>query len=163
MITFKRERIQFDHRVAGIALNGPDDATQILLHRAVTDDFWALPGGRVELLEPSTEALCREMHEELNVKVQVKQLIWVVENFFQYEGREHHELGFYYRMSLPQTCPLRGQAEFWGDEQGLRLIFRWFPLSQLPQLPLYPTFLRTGLQDLPKTTTHVVHTDEPSD
>jgi ADP-ribose pyrophosphatase YjhB (NUDIX family) len=163
MITFKRARMQFDHRVAGIALNGSDDATWVLLHRAETDDFWALPGGRVELLESSTEALCREMHEELEVEVQVKRLVWVVENFFQYQGRDHHELGLYYLISLPQPCPLRAQAEFFGDEQGLRLIFKWFPLSHLPQLPLYPTFLREGLQALPASITHIVHTDPPSD
>jgi ADP-ribose pyrophosphatase YjhB (NUDIX family) len=163
MITFTRNRMQFDHRVAGIALKGTGDATQVLLHRAETDDFWALPGGRVELLEPSMEALRREMHEELNIEIQVKRLVWVVENFFHYNGRVHHELGLYCLISLPPNCPLRDQAEFLGDEQGLRLIFRWFPLMQLRQLPLYPTFLREGLQALPASITHIVHTDVPSD
>ena len=49
MITFEEGEVGFNYRVVGIAVNG----NQVLLHRAENDDFWSLPGGRVELLEPS--------------------------------------------------------------------------------------------------------------
>ena len=44
------------------------DYGRILLHRADYEDFWSLPGGRVEMLEDSREALRREMLEELGRK-----------------------------------------------------------------------------------------------
>ena len=38
------------------------------------------------------------MQEELGVEAVVGPLLWIVENFFDYEGKAWHELGFYYRM-----------------------------------------------------------------
>jgi 8-oxo-dGTP pyrophosphatase MutT (NUDIX family) len=62
MITFARENVWFALRVAGVAIHDG----HVLLHRAECDDFWALPGGRAELLEPAAESLIREMQEEVN-------------------------------------------------------------------------------------------------
>lgn len=42
-----------------------------------------------------------------------------------------------------------------GDEGGIPLIYRWFPLDALEPLELYPAFLKTGLQRLPKYPEHV--------
>ncbi len=49
MITFNDNGIRFTNRIVGMAF----DRDRVLLHRAESDDFWALPGGRAELLEPS--------------------------------------------------------------------------------------------------------------
>ncbi|PWK14352.1 NUDIX domain-containing protein [Tumebacillus permanentifrigoris] len=38
-----------------------------------------LPGGRVDILEPSNVTIVREFAEELGVEVQVDRLLWVVE------------------------------------------------------------------------------------
>jgi ADP-ribose pyrophosphatase YjhB (NUDIX family) len=156
MITFQHEQHRFTYRVVGIALDGE----RVLLHRAETEDFWSLPGGRCELGEPGATALAREMQEELGVTVRVERLVWVVENFFRYAGQDCHELGFYFLMTLPPgSPPLTAPGPFDGQEAGLRLIFTWFPLAVLPTLRLYPSFLGAGLQALPATTTHIVHRD----
>ena len=70
MITFARGPLRFNYRVVGIAINDG----RVLLHRAETDDFWALPGGRAELMEPASVTLQREMQEELGIEVQVLRL-----------------------------------------------------------------------------------------
>ena len=80
MITFVRNNVRFGLRVAGIAIH----KGHVLLHRAECDDFWALPGGRGELLEPAVAALKREMKEEMDADVTVVRLLWVLENFFEY-------------------------------------------------------------------------------
>jgi ADP-ribose pyrophosphatase YjhB (NUDIX family) len=154
MIAFQVGGLAFGNRVAGIAIQDG----HVLLHRAERDDFWSLPGGRGELLEPSAESLRREMREEMGIEVEVERLVWVVENFFQDKGIAHHELGLYYLMRLPRPYDL--EASFYGQEENLRLVFRWFPLEGLEEVRLYPTFLRRGLQALPETTQHIVHTDE---
>jgi len=157
MITFEEGEKRFTYRVAGIAL----DVDRVLLLRTEKDDFWFLPGGRVELLESSRDALIREMREELTVDVHVERLVWVVENFFEYEGTSYHELAFYFLMSFPPDSRLYGKSEaFVGDEEGLRLIFKWHPLDELEEIPLYPTFLRKGLNSIPQITEHIVHTDD---
>ncbi len=79
---FKPKRI-FQMRVAGIAFrNG-----HVLVHRATHEKFWTFPSGRAEIGERSEETLAREMVEELGAEVSVGRLLWVVENFFHYEGK----------------------------------------------------------------------------
>lgn len=86
-----------NYRVAGVCLRGRD----LLLEHAPSEDFWALPGGRVELGETSVEALVRELDEELGVAAVPGRLLWVNENFFEQAGRPWHELGLYYLTALP--------------------------------------------------------------
>jgi ADP-ribose pyrophosphatase YjhB (NUDIX family) len=154
-ISFERNNVQFDHRVAGVALHDG----HVLLHRAECDDFWALPGGRCEMMEPSTAALRREMAEEMGADVRVVRLLWVVENFFDLNGLAHHELGLYFLIDLGPHFRYDVARAFYGDEEGLRLIFRWFPTRELEAVPLYPSFLRIALQSIPQATQHIVHTD----
>jgi ADP-ribose pyrophosphatase YjhB (NUDIX family) len=156
MITFDEENIRFTNRIVGIAYDGD----RVLLHRAISDDFWAMPGGRAELLETAAETLCREMLEEMNEGVTVDRLVWIAENFFTYGPRQHHEIGFYFLMHLSPDSPLRGKTEpFYGQEGDLKIIFEWFPVETLEQVYLFPTFLRTGLKNLPASTVHIVHRD----
>jgi ADP-ribose pyrophosphatase YjhB (NUDIX family) len=157
MITFGIGSMRFIYRVVGVAL----DQDRVLLHRAENEDFWTMPGGRCELLEPATDTLKREMLEELEAEVTVGRLLWVMENFFEYEGRSCHELALYFLMSLPPDSPLTGRTEpFLGDEEGTRLIFRWIPLDELEDLIILPSFLKTALKSPPEAITHLVHRDE---
>lgn len=160
MITFEEDHVRFINRIVGIVYDGD----RVLLHRAVSDDFWALPGGRAELLETAAETLRREMREELNEDVEVERLVWIAENFFEYGPRSHHEIGFYFLMRLPPASPLRHKTEpFYGQEGDLTIIFQWFPIETLEQVYLFPTFLRTGLKNLPASTAHIVHRDSQED
>ena len=156
MITFTREGVRFTHRVAGVAI----DDGRVLLHQFEGDDFWALPGGRAELLEPATETLRREMREELAIDVEVIRLLWVVENFFEYDGLRFHELGLYFLMQVPAGWSQRtNQGAFVGHEGHLVLTFEWFPLADLDQLRVLPSFLPQALRELPSEARHVVHID----
>lgn len=157
MITLERDNARFTCRVVGVAI----EEGRVLLHRALRDDFWALPGGRAEVLESSAGTLRREMQEELGIDVEVVRLLWLAENFFEYEGLNVHELGLYFLMRVPHDWPYRTSREsFEGKEDHIALEFRWFPLEELPELVLYPTFLRHGLQELPSTIQHVVQRNE---
>lgn len=154
MISLDRAEGQFNYRVVGVAVQ----AGHVLLHRAQTDDFWSLPGGRCEQCETSARALVREWHEEMGELVRVERLLWVVESFFASGGRPHHELGLYYRASLlPDSPHLDVGATFIGDEEGLRLTFRWFPQAALGGVRIYPALLRAALADLPDTVRHIIN------
>ena len=133
----------------------------MLLHRAVVDDFWAMPGGRCELGEPTEVALCREMQEEMGLAVRVERLLWVIEHFLTWRGTAHHELGFYYLLDPGPELVCDPDTLFYGQEGTLQLIFRWFPVDALEQVTLYPVFLRRALRHLPAQTEHIVLIDEP--
>lgn len=165
MISLPIGDARFNHRVAAVVIHDG----WVLLHRAVYENFWALPGGRIEILEQSDAALARELGEELGpaLDAQVDRLLWVVENFFAYEGVPCHELGMYYLVTLGErSAYLDKDKDYSRVENGfgfhaapVELIFRWFPLSAIGQVRLYPSFLRSRLTELPVHTEHLVHHD----
>lgn len=145
MICFDRGNSRFNFRSVAVIIHH----AHILIHQAVGDDFWALPGGRVELLETSDDTIGREMLEELGVRTQVQRQLWQVENFFEYEGRHYHELGHYFLVSLIDPPVIKSEIDFRGIEASIDLVFRWVPLSLIKGYNLQPTFLRDRLVDLP--------------
>lgn len=154
MITWQNETARFTNRVAGVAIHNG----RVLLHRAESDDFWVMPGGRAELMESAADSLRREMREELEVDVEVVRLLWLAENFFHHEGAAHHELGLYFLMEMPAEWRYLNQdAPFRGYEGQIPLVFQWIPLSQIGELKVYPQFLQDGLQDTPASMQHVVN------
>lgn len=170
MISIMVDGVRFNFRAAAVII----DDGYALLHRAAHEDFWSLPGGRVEAGEPSAETVARELTEELGpaCEAQVGRLLWVAENFFRYEGEQYHELGMYYLVTLGASCPyLAKDRAYDGIEDNLslhegepiRLIFQWFPLDSLAEAPLYPSFLRARLRALPVTTELATHIDSGLD
>lgn len=148
---------QLNYRVAGVCVH----EGHVLAQRMEHETIWALPGGRPALFETSRDALVREMIEEIEVEVEVGRLLWVMENVFTYEGQRFHEIGFYYQMTLPDDSELLNvRREHIGHEGEIPLIFRWLPIAELEDLPLYPEFLRGALREVPETTVHVVEVDE---
>jgi len=149
VIAFDTDEGRFTLRVAGIAIV----EERVLLHRAVGDDYWVLPGGRVEMMEQARQTLAREMMEETVLAFDAGRLVWVMENFFTWQGRPFHEIGLYFEMT-PREPP--EAWEFEGREGADYLKFRWAPLESLGELTVQPAFLRLGLLDLPAVATHVV-------
>lgn len=156
MITFEKDNAQFNYRIVGVVIHDG----RVLLNSVEGWGFWFLPGGRAEMMEPARETLRREMREELGTDVEVERLLWIVENFFKFDGQNFHETGLYFLMSLPPDSPLyKREGPFAGKEEHVALVFQWFRLDELPQIRLYPGFLPQALQSLPATTQHIVHKD----
>lgn len=132
------ENALFNFRVAGVAVqNG-----KLLLHRTPTDNFWSLPGGRVDMFEFSRETLLREMLEEIGKTVSVGNLLWVVENFFEYNDIKHHEIGFYYQMEISD---LENQDDFIVIEEENELLFHWEEIDKVNPESIYPEFITKDL------------------
>ena len=153
MISFETPVGRFNYRVAGVAL--AED--RVLLHQRAGDDFWTLPGGRPEPMEPAGDALRREMREELGVTVTVGRLLWLVENFFTFEGVRHHELLLCFEMACPSLAGALADIE--GAEGNRPLLFRWCPVDALQALPVRPGFLAPALRNLPRAPEHLVYED----
>jgi mutator protein MutT len=85
--------------------------------------FWEFPGGKVADGESHTAALCREIHEELDVDIVVRDL--VLETSHQYP--ERIVTLFFYRCDLSGTPrPMIGQE------------MTWVARSELPSLSFPP-------------------------
>jgi 8-oxo-dGTP pyrophosphatase MutT (NUDIX family) len=149
MVAFERGSVSFRSRVAAVILH----EGHVLLGGEPDIPLWTLPGGGIDLLESSHEALEREMREELGVGVRIERLLWATELFFEREGKAHHEIGFYF-LVVPLDAPHLFDLgrEFPAVEGGPNPVtLRWFRLEDIEHLALYPKFLRTALQALPST------------
>jgi ADP-ribose pyrophosphatase YjhB (NUDIX family) len=129
----------------------------VLLHRLEGDEFWALPGGRVEPGEDARSTLIREMDEELAESVECDKLLYVVEKFFAHAGKPNHEIGLYFATRLsPQSELFEKSRSYSGTEGSSRLEFRWFAIEQLRRLDLRPSFLRESLSQPVLQFQHIV-------
>ena len=150
---------RFHFRAAGVwLLDG-----HVLLQGDAREDFWALPGGRVEIMEPAEDALRREFQEELAIgdDVRAERLLWITQNFFHYPewGGDQHELGLYFLVRPGPDAIAR-----YGDlarvypcaEPDSTLSFRWFPLEALAGV-IRPSFLARALLDLPAQPALITH------
>ncbi len=147
---------RFQPRVAAVCIW----QDHVLLQGALDGEFWVLPGGRLLPLELTADALVRTMRGEIGQEVTVQRLLWVMEYVTPIGGQAVHELGFYYAIDLPETSPFFDLTlDHAGVERGHDLILRWFPISALADLPLFPDFLRTALRRLPDSPQHIVQAD----
>ncbi|MFA1821130.1 NUDIX hydrolase [Virgibacillus oceani] len=153
---FKTDEGVFNYRVAGIWVQ----KGYVLLHKNVNDNHWTLPGGRVGIMEESNMALQREFQEELGIDVKVERFLWSSENFFNYDGKNFHEIGLYYLVTSITDYKFNQEA-FFGME-GNRLIYKWIPISRLNEVSLYPGFLKKGIKELPRHSQHIVVEDVAS-
>jgi ADP-ribose pyrophosphatase YjhB (NUDIX family) len=103
MIDFTIGGSRFFYRAAAVAIQDE----HVLLHQIDENQYWTLPGERVEFGETSSEALIREMQEELGQEVHVDRLLWTVESFLEDGGKRLHAIGHYYAISFQ---PLRAST-----------------------------------------------------
>lgn len=154
MLRFDQDELRFNYRSVGVILH----ENQVLIHKSPKDDFWALPGGRVEFQEPANETIKREMQEELGIDVCVERLLWVVESFFEHNSKSYHELGFYFLISTTSDATIYSQTQaFDGIEKDNDLIFKWHEIEDLENIEIHPKFLQSALKSLPEAIEYVVH------
>ncbi len=158
MLVFNQGTSRFNFRVAGIAKRDG----RVLVHRAKHEAFWTFPGGRAEMGEETRATLSREIREETGVEAKVGRLVWLVENFFRYEGRDFHELGFYYLMDIDPAFPYHPADVVHQVVDGPNEIeFKWemADASSLAALPLFPEFIPARIANLPSAPEHLVWRD----
>ncbi|TCS35679.1 NUDIX hydrolase [Reinekea marinisedimentorum] len=151
MLRFDVGDSRFNFRSAAVIIH----EGHVLIHRSEKDNFWALPGGRVEFFETSEDTLPREILEELGVHSYVVRLLWHVENFFEYAGKNYHEISNYFLAELVERPEITPEVDFPGIEEELDLIYRWVPVNKLSEYVLKPSFLVEGIQSLPLTTEYI--------
>jgi len=112
MLSFDTEKGKFNFRSGAVIVHDE----HVLLHKAEEDEFWALPGGRVEFHEFSNNTVTREISEELGWSSNVDRHLWYLENFFEYNGCLCHEISNIYLVSLQNPPSIKSEVDFRGIE-----------------------------------------------
>lgn len=161
ILSFPVGGTRFNYRVAGAAIRDG----HVLVCREDDDDYCMLPGGRVEMGEPSDVALVREMAEELVMAVAVGPLLFTSESFYGRVGERFHELGFIYAIELPADVRPGGSQPFLvREDEGHLLQFSWLPIEgpALTEARLLPPWLPERLRRMADGHEHVVfHEAQP--
>lgn len=146
-IQFEIEGITVNCRAVGILFN----SNKILFQKRQKDNFWALPGGKISIMEKGYHAVKRELNEELGINLDPQipnDLLDVKENFFEYEGKKFHEFIFIYSMELPKNSDILFHDEsFAGAEKGKDLVFKWLNKEQILSENIAPNFMVNDLID----------------
>lgn len=156
MINFKIDDGVFNFRVAGILFSG----SKVLVHRLINDNFYAFPGGRVEIFESTEDTIIREMKEELDVTVKVNRLLWICEHFFTHHNRKYHELCYYYLIECDDHNLLSNADVFYIIEDKNKFEFRWIDVADIKNETVYPVFIKDNIENLPITIERVMDIDE---
>lgn len=143
MISFKEGKDKFNFRVGAIIKRGD----KVLIHRLKKFNFWLLPGGRVEMLEDTENAVLRELEEELGFKIGVdlkeKKLKCIIESFFEFNGENYHEISFNYEIHLISD-KYDVEGEFKGLE-GEDYIYKWVSLAEFETVNFKPEYLKSEI------------------
>jgi ADP-ribose pyrophosphatase YjhB (NUDIX family) len=152
LISYEREGKRFKYRVAGLCIH----EGHVLLTKAELDDYWILPGGRVELLEDTRTTLHRELIEEIGQKMEVKDLLWILENFFHRDETNYHELSFIYTVSPTNSTILKNSWTHRTRDGEVEIELQWFDLNHLEHTNFQPQILKPLLTTLPQTPNHII-------
>lgn len=94
-IDIKCEDGNFKFRVSAIIIK---DNKLLVENSLKKDGYYVLPGGHIEFGEISSEALLREVEEEVKIKVKILNLFCVLENIYYYKNKINQEINCFYKV-----------------------------------------------------------------
>lgn len=134
--------------VGGVRVVILDEKNRILLVKQHHEerDIWLVPGGAIEEGETSADAGKREVHEETGLEINIKSMIWHVQ---EVNGERGQRFVDYMLGEIVSGVPELGEdPELDSDKQVLREI-RYFTKDELNHCPeLYPEELKNELWEV---------------
>jgi len=138
------EDVKFGARVVGVLKKN----NKILFQKRANDEFWALPGGAIEVMERAKDVIVRELEEEIGLKdVIIKKSLWFVEYFFNFDNTNWHQYIIGYLLDVKNDCEILDKEEFSGIEEGKNIIYKWIDLDDIKNAPIKPEYLKEKLLD----------------
>lgn len=116
----------FDVRVAAIIVK----EGKLLVQKKMSDCYYYLPGGKIEIGEKGESALKREFFEETGLNdLVVKSFRGVVENFYTNKEIKCHSINMYYNCLLKDDSILNSVDRLDGAEKEKMIEYVWIDIN----------------------------------
>lgn len=140
-IRYKENNYQFHYRTSAIIYN--KDKTKILLFKSSNRDFYMLPGGKVNELESSEDALKREVQEETGLEINIIDFKCFSECVVTDKEMTYQQVEAIYEASYNDEI---NNDEFNGLE-GNWILFKWFNVKDLDNVLIEPKEIKDILKN----------------
>ena len=149
---FTTEKSICDLRVAAVIIR----ANKILVQKDKNGCEYALPGGHVKIGETLENALIRELQEELGITVQCGRMLWSEECFWEWNGKQAHNISFYYLVDFSEETEIISDGEFVPQKDNDKVLLGWMPMEKIQEVTIYPEFLKNEVYCLSDSMKHFV-------
>lgn len=140
-IRYKENNYQFHYRTSAIIYN--KDKTKILLFKSSNRDFYMLPGGKVNELESSEDALKREVKEETGLEISIIDFKCFSECVVTDKEMTYQQVEAIYEASYNDEI---NNDEFNGLEENW-ILFKWFNINDLDNVLIEPKEIKDILKN----------------
>ena len=144
-----------NYRVSAIFRNG----NKILLHHDLSSIQYTIPGGRVKEGETTSEAIKREITEEMGQDIKIVKSVSFMENLFSMDGKRYHEILVTYELEFLDKSMYKKQ-KINTIEKGKDLEFIWFDIKDLENIVFVPKILKSVIKDNPKEFKHIINVEK---
>ena len=149
---FKTDTYICDLRTVGVLVrNG-----KLLVQRNADGSEYALPGGHVKIGETTVDGLVREYKEETDADIEVGRLLWTEECFWEWNGRQAHNIAFYYQIELTDGSDIPDTGEFVSHKDNCNVVLGWMPRERLADVKIYPDFINETIWELDAPPRHYI-------
>lgn len=142
-INFKVNDEKFNLRVSALIIKD----NKILVQKRKNDKVWALPGGKLKMMERAEDGIRREISEELDMSLTNIKFLSVTENFFEINNEKNHQYIFNFSAEIDST-KYDGLDEFESVEIGKDVIYKWIDLDKIDDYDIRPDNIKKQIEDL---------------
>ena len=137
------EDYRLNVRAAAIIIHN----NKLLAHNDIKNKHYALLGGRVKLGEDSKTAIKREVMEELGKQIEITGYVTTLENFFELNGKQYHEIQFVYKAEFVDEKDKNIEYTLKNLEGEDWVKYDWLELEKMDVLDLRPYVLKQMLKE----------------
>lgn len=142
-ISLKLGDYKLNVRAAGVIIHN----NKVLLHKHKHEDHYALTGGRVKIGEDSAETVKREILEEMGKETEIIGYLSTIENFFDLDGTNYHEIMFVHRAEFIDENDKKIEDTIKNIEPGKEsLNYEWVDLDKIDDYNLMPICMKSILK-----------------
>ena len=127
---------------------------KLLVQRDRNGNEYALPGGHVKVGETLSDGLVREYKEETGADISCIRLLWSEECFWEWNGKAAHNFAFYHL--IDDHSAISNTGDFTSHKDNSSVVFGWMPIEALPNITIYPEWIKTEIFHLDEPMKHFV-------